>query len=140
MMDAHTLAVGAEAPYWQGLNDGRLVLPRCKGCGRWHWPAVFHCPACGSWEMAWEDVEPRGAIYSWTRNWHRFGGLEALDIPFITATVALPQAGGIRLMGLVEPGDAEIAIGMAVAGQFSTTRCFGSDIPAIHWRIAGGGA
>src|SRR3546814_18801313 len=30
--------VGADGPYWQALAEGRLELPRCEGCNRWHRP------------------------------------------------------------------------------------------------------
>lgn len=127
-------STGADAPYWDGLADGRLMLPRCGGCGHWHWPAVWRCAACGSWDHEWHHVEPAGRIYSWTRNWHPFGGLESLKLPFLTGVVALEAAGGIRLMGLIEEAGAPVKIGAPVTGTFATTDYAGRAVPAIHWR------
>ena len=44
---------GADAPYWNGLAEGRLLLPRCGGCETWLWPAVSRCGACGCEDIAW---------------------------------------------------------------------------------------
>src|SRR3546814_3931465 len=68
--------VGADGPYWQALAEGRLELPRCEGCNRWHWPAVFRCGECGSWDHRWHTVATEGTIFSWTRTWHPFDGSE----------------------------------------------------------------
>ncbi len=126
--------LGADARYWQAFDEGRLELPRCSGCGRWHWPAPFRCGDCGSWDLDWHAVEMRGAIYSWTRTWHPFAGTEALGHPFTTISVELPQSGSIRLFGLLEAGDA--AIGLPVHGTVKPSHVLGRDVPAIHWSVA----
>ena len=58
--------VGADHPYWEALRDGRVSQQQCSDCQQWHWPAVYRCSHCGSWEQQWHEVEPRGRIYSWT--------------------------------------------------------------------------
>lgn len=127
-------STGADGPYWDGLASGRLMLPRCSGCSRWHWPAVWRCADCGSWDHEWQQVEPAGQVYSWTRNWHPFGGLESLSLPFLIGVVALEAAGGARLMGLVEEAAGPVKIGAPVTGTFATTVYAGRSVPAIHWR------
>ena len=71
---------GADAPYWIGLAEGRLVLPRCTGCQRWMWPAGHRCGHCGGGEVEWLERSPAATVFSWTRTWHRFGLTEALDL------------------------------------------------------------
>ena len=68
------VSAGADQPYWDGLAQGRLVMPHCAGCGHWHWPAVWRCGECGSWDQVWAPLDPAGAIYTWTRTWHPFPG------------------------------------------------------------------
>jgi hypothetical protein len=129
----------ADAPYWQGLREGRLLLPRCARCARWLWPAVHRCGACGGWGQSWHAVEPVGEIYSWTRTWQPFQGNEDLRPPYVNLLVALPQAGGIRLLGLLE-GDAAapgLRVGAPVAGVFGT-RSPGHALPALRWRLTEG--
>lgn len=126
---------GNDQRYWTALSEGRLELPRCDNCKRWVWPAPFRCSDCGSWSIAWEAVKPEGRLYSWTRTWHPFAGAEALGLPYVTVSVELPQAGGIRLFGLLEPG-AEAAIGVQVIGAVQTSHVFDRDIPAFRWSVA----
>ena len=38
--------IGAEGRYFDALIEGRLELPRCEGCGLWHWPAVLPREEC----------------------------------------------------------------------------------------------
>ena len=130
---------GAEGPYWDGLAAGRLVLPRCAGCGTWHWPAVWRCGACGSWDHAWHEQPLAGSVYSWTRTHHRFAGTEGIDLPFVTLLVGL-DAVPVRLQGLLEGGDTGVegglAIGAKVTGRTATTRYGADAIPSIRWTLA----
>lgn len=136
-MDAALMhATGADGPYWYALAEGRLELPRCTGCGRWHWPAVFRCGQCGSWESKWEPVEMRGRVFSWTRSWHAFGGSEGLGVPYVSLIVVLPQAGNRRVLGVLTGDDAALVIGATVIGEVSATPFEGQSIPALRWRLA----
>lgn len=127
--------LGNDARYWEGLKEGVLRLPRCTGCGKWSWPAPYRCGDCGSWSFDWPEVPMQGEVYSWTRVHHPFAGAEDLGLPYVTVSVALPQAGGIRLFGVLADGD-DAKIGLQVTGSVRTTRAFDRDIPAIEWRAA----
>ena len=129
---------GADGRYWQALAEGRLELPRCEGCSRWHWPAVWRCGDCGSWEHAWYGVPMTGTVYSWTRTWHPFAGVEALAKPFVSLVVALDGADHRRLTGLLE-GDDQPVIGAPVHGFISATVFAGQSIPTIKWRLTEAG-
>lgn len=130
-------ANGAEARYWRSLSEGRLELPRCVGCGRWHWPAVWRCGDCGSWEQAWHEVAMRGTVFSWTRTWHAFAGAEALPLPYVSMVVELPQAGSLRLLGILEGDASALRLGAAVQGLAARTAFDGDSIPAIRWSLTG---
>lgn len=135
-MDPARTTTGADARYWQAVAEGRIELPRCAGCGRWHWPAVWRCGDCGSWEHNWVEVAPRGTIYAWTRTFHPFGGLEDLARPFVSIIVALDEAPA-RLMGLLDAdGDTQVAIGDRVVGRPGETRFAGDTLTAMHWHLA----
>ena len=130
IMDAND---GADAPYWNGLADGRLMLPRCGGCGDWLWPAVSRCGGCGSETVEWIERPMRGTIFSWTRTWHRFGFTESLDLPFVSI-VATVEDCGIRLLGRLEdPDQVDPVIGEPLSGRIGATRVEGRDIPTILW-------
>lgn len=135
MVQMVTGQLGAEGPFWEGLTDGQLVLPQCRGCGKWNWPAVWRCGACGSWGHDWKPQRLSGTIFAWTRTHHRFGGTEGLDLPYVTALVTL-DAIPVRLQGLIEGRENGVQIGAAVTGRVTTT-AFGEDqIPSIRWNLA----
>lgn len=129
---ATALSVGAEAEYWDGLLAGELRLQRCAACKTWHWPAVFRCAGCGSWEHIWEAAALTGKVYSWTRSWHPFGGLEAIEKPFVIAVVRLDGGGGARLIGIMDDSG-DIHIGQPVSGRIMSTPFGGDTVPSIRW-------
>jgi uncharacterized OB-fold protein len=127
--------LGAEGRYWDALAEGRLVLPRCAGCGRWHWPAVWRCGDCGGWEHDWTPTALAGSIFSWTRTWHRFGGAESLGSPFVTVLVSLAEV-PVRLLGVLEGDETALGLGAAVTGRIDHTRFGDNAVPAIRWSLA----
>ncbi|GGE00226.1 hypothetical protein GCM10011529_03010 [Polymorphobacter glacialis] len=132
-----TRSSGADAPYWQGLADGKLLFPRCTGCDRWMWPAGHRCGSCGAVGVTWTERAMTAAIFSWTRTWHRFALTESLDLPF-TSIVAEVDDCGIRLLGrLDDPDRIDPVIGEPLTGRIGTTVIrtgVGTDpIPTIIW-------
>ena len=128
------LADGPEAPWWQGLAAGRLMMPRCRDCGRWYWPAVYRCGACGSWEQGWEAVAPRGVIYTWTRTHQNFQGLDRIRHPFASVVVTVDDV-GVQLMGMLAlaAADTPVAIGDRVTGRFDWIEARRGTIPVLVW-------
>ncbi|WP_422059666.1 Zn-ribbon domain-containing OB-fold protein [Sphingopyxis sp.] len=124
---------GADAPYWSGLAEGRLLLPRCTACETWIWPAVSRCGHCGSDAIHWIERAPNGRIFSWTRTWHRFGLTEHLDLPFVSIVATVDDC-GIRLLGrLDDPDQVDPVIGEPISGRIGATRAGERDIPTILW-------
>jgi hypothetical protein len=58
------------APYWSGLREGRLRVQHCAACGTWQFGPEWLCHRCHAFDPAWEEVAPRGRIFSWERVWH----------------------------------------------------------------------
>jgi uncharacterized protein len=135
MAETATGPLGAEGPYWSALRAGRLELPRCKGCGHWHWPAVWRCGECGSWDHEWVEQPLAGHVFTWTRTHHHFGGTEGLKRPFVTLVVTLNTV-PVRLVGVMEGNETALRIGAAVAGRIDRTAFGDFQIPSIRWSIA----
>lgn len=135
-MTYHTATgpIGAEGRYWDALIEGHLELPRCKGCGAWHWPAVWRCGQCGSWEHEWVRQPLDGRVFSHTRTHHSFGGTEAFAKPFTTVLVELDSV-PVRLIGVLEGDEANLRIGAAVTGRIDRTQFGQAEIPALRWRL-----
>ncbi|WEK43864.1 MAG: zinc ribbon domain-containing protein [Candidatus Sphingomonas colombiensis] len=129
-------ADGADAPYWEGLAAGRLMLPRCDDCHRWMWPAGRRCGACGTIGVHWIERPMKARVYSWTRTWHRFGLTEGLDLPF-TTVVAEVEDCAVRLLGrLHDPDRIDPVIGEALIGRPAETIVGNDRIPTILWSRA----
>ena len=124
---------GEDAPYWHGLEQGRLMLPRCSGCGDWRWPAGHRCGSCGTTGMEWVQQALCARVFSWTRTWHRFGLTEGLTLPY-TNIVAEMDGSGIRLMGLLDdPDQINPVISESVTGRIGTTQAGDRSLPVIIW-------
>lgn len=124
---------GADAPYWEGLAAGRLVLPRCDGCARWMWPAGRRCGACGTIGTHWVERPMRATVYSWTRTHHRFGLTESLPLPFTTVLADVDDC-GVRLLGRFDADDpADPVIGEPLVGRADATLVGNDAIPTIIW-------
>lgn len=119
------------APFWQAAAQGRLSVPRCADCGTWRMPPGPFCPSCHAQEMDWPTLEPWGEVHSYTVITRALlPGMEA-SLPYVPATVILPQAGGIRLIApLVDVAVGAIRIGRRAALRFHH-RADGAAIPCF---------
>ncbi len=110
-------ADGASQPYWEGANQGKLLLQKCGGCGRIrHYPQVT-CSACYSTESHSITAAGTGTIHSWTISHHAFHPGFADDLPYALVTVDLAE--GVRAMGRLD-GLAfdQLKIGLPVKATF----------------------
>jgi uncharacterized OB-fold protein len=76
-------------PLWDGLADGLLRLQRCGNCDRLRFPPVASCPYCSQPGGEWEEVEPRGHLYSWVTTHIPFDDALADQVPYTVGTVEL---------------------------------------------------
>ena len=129
----------AARPHWDGLRAHELRIQRCACCQRWIWPPSPTCPGCRGFELSWPAVEPAGRVYSWTRTWQPFAPEVSGHLPYVVVLVELPRAGHRRLLGVLREADeADVAIGMDVAGEFEDPPD-GAHAPLLRWRLTGPG-
>lgn len=128
--------IGADAEYWAGLAQGQVRLQSCSGCGKWHWPAVWRCGTCGSWEHRWQEVPMQGHIFSWTRSWHDFGGADSLKPPYVSVVVELEHPAGVRLLGTLSDPDSTPAIGQRVTAEVQHDSFEGEPLLSLRWTPA----
>ncbi len=83
------------APYWEGLANGVVRLPRCLSCDAVIWYPRSICPHCGSTELEWFDTSGEGSIYSFSIV-RKTGGRWGAHTPFVLAYVELDD--GPRVM------------------------------------------
>ncbi|MDG9707611.1 Zn-ribbon domain-containing OB-fold protein [Streptomyces sp. DH10] len=95
--------------YWEAAAEGRLLIRRCRACGRaHHYPREF-CPHCWSEDVAWEPASGRATLYTWSVV-HRNDLPPFTDrTPYVAAVVDLAE--GPRMMTEV--------VGTGSAGELS---------------------
>lgn len=99
------------APYWDGFNDGTIVLQHCTSCGKARNPVAPVCPYCATSEYEWRPVAPTGSVFSWIR-YHKVYQSEFEQLmPFYVISAQLDA--GPRIMGRLASGD-KPEIGMQV--------------------------
>jgi uncharacterized OB-fold protein len=104
-------------PYWDGLNEGRLLLQQCGACRKIrHYPRPV-CDRCYSMEVAWVEASGRGRVHSWTVAYHPFHAGFKDDLPYIVALVDLDE--GVRMNAQMRGVAAdEMRMGMSVQVRF----------------------
>jgi len=127
-----------DAPFWQGLRDERLLLQRCQHCRDWQWGPEWICHRCLSFELAYEDVEPNGIIYSYERVWHPVHPALKDQGPYLIVLVQLPHADNVRLVGnLLGDPRAPVSIGAEVDGVFEHHNEAESPFSLLQWQYHG---
>lgn len=105
------------APYWSALKERRLILKRCRDCGRHHFYPRALCPHCHSDALVWSDARGTGTIYSYTVARRPAGPAFKADAPYVIAVVDLDE--GARMMTNIVTDDVDsIRIGQRVSIAF----------------------
>lgn len=108
------VAQACDQRYFGALAEGRFEIPRCTGCGKFHFYPRVLCPHCGSQALEWQAPSGRGVVYSVTIV-RKGGG----DSDYTVVLVDLNE--GPRLMSRVVGMPVELVrIGMAVRARIDT--------------------
>lgn len=121
-----------DQPFWDRLSNGSLSIQRCAACAQWTWPPQWRCGSCGGWDMQWEDTAMQGVVHSFAWVRHPFTPAMVGRTPFANLLVELPQAGGARLLGVLEGPCDDLSIGATVTGEAIRDA---DGHPALRWRL-----
>lgn len=103
------------AAFWEGVQQRRLLIQRCTGCGTLRHPWLPGCNACGGPD--WDTVEAsgEGTVYSYVVMHHP--PFPAFDPPYAVGLIELAE--GVRMIGNVlgVPYD-KVRIGLPVRLEF----------------------
>lgn len=106
-----------DAPYWEALERGVLVLQRCAACGTARHPPRPRCGRCASGEHRWEAASGRGTVHSFTVVRYPANHELADAVPYVVALVELDE--GPRLISnVVEMEPDRVAIDQRVRVRF----------------------
>jgi len=89
----------------------RFTLPRCEGCGKFHFYPRPVCPHCQGAKLAWAEASGKGAVYSHSTV-HRAPSPEFKDdVPYVVAIVETDE-GPHLLSRVVGISPEKVSIGM----------------------------
>ena len=84
--------------FWEAAADHRLVLQRCRSCGKLQYPPEVCCVHCQTEEFELAETSGRGVIYSYAvvdRPLHAgFVGC----VPYVVVFVELDDQPGLRIL------------------------------------------
>jgi uncharacterized OB-fold protein len=106
-------------PYWDGMKDHKLMLPKCDDCGKPFFYPRIACPLCHSRRISWIQASGKGKLYSFEIAYRSLSPAFKVKAPYILAMVELEE--GPRLMSNlinIEPDPKVITCDMSVEVVF----------------------
>lgn len=96
--------------FWDGCREHKLLIQKCRKCGKMRWPAAYLCPDCLSEQTEIVEHSGKGTLYSYTVFHKAFHPSLNEKTPYVVAEVDLE--GGIRLVSnLVNAENRKITCG-----------------------------
>ena len=93
-------------PFWEAAADGRLLIGKCRSCGKPHYYPRAICPLCGSDATELIQASGRGVVYS-------YSVMRRVPVPYALAYVTLDE--GVTMMTNIVDCDLDaIRIGQRV--------------------------
>ena len=105
------------APYWEGLRNHELRLPRCSTCDRWQWYPRGSCSDCPGADFVWEKLSPFGTVFTVTQVNRPL--LPGIAEAYLTGLVVMDDAPSCRIPARFDLSGGEIIIGGRVRLVFS---------------------
>jgi uncharacterized OB-fold protein len=120
--------------YWDAARDEKLVVQRCAECRGWQWAPECVCTRCYSDNLAFEQVQPTGTLYAFTRIWHPVEAGLSESLPYIVAVVQLDDVPAVQMIGnlLIDPVT-EPTIGEPCTAVFEHH----ADFTLVQWQPTG---
>ncbi len=82
--------------FWEAAKERRLVIQRCKECGKHIFYPRIACPHCFSDNVEWVDASGKGTVYSYTVVESNAPSAFINDIPYVVAVVRLAE--GVQML------------------------------------------
>lgn len=92
------------APFFEGLVAGRLMLQRCAGTGRFWFPPSSYSPYTLKPDWTWEAVSGRGKIWSGIIMHQQYFASFKDDLPYNVIMVELEE-GPVLTSTLIDGND-----------------------------------
>lgn len=104
-------------PFWDALNEGRLMVAQCGSCGKVHYYPRPMCPSCWSEDVSLVEVTGLGTLYTWSTVYVNDLPPFNTKVPYVAAQVDLEE--GVRLTTMVvDVAPHDLQIGMKLQVRF----------------------
>jgi uncharacterized protein len=109
-----------DEPYWRGAAAGKLLLQKCKACGKLQFFPRIVCVDCFSGDIDWVEAVGTGKVHSFT--WVRVPRNPAFkeEVPICYANIVLDE-GVIMESRIVGRGIEKVKLGDRVKVTFQQT-------------------
>jgi len=118
------------AGYWAATREGRLVVPRSTVCGYQLWPPEEVCPNCLQPGFEWQEVEPRGTLWSYAVYHRALDPAFADDVPYAVGLVELES--GVKMYGIMRADLDALRVGAPVEAVFER---LDDEVTFVRWRL-----
>lgn len=108
---------GIVQTFWDGTQQGRLLIQHCDECGKQVFYPRIVCPHCGGTELTFQEHSGLGQIYSFTVVSKPTHPAFKAEAPYIVALVEL-DGGGRMMSNIVGCPIEDVHIGMPVQVTF----------------------
>ena len=128
---------GLDTPYWEGLTEGRLLLQRCDGCGKFQWGPEWGVPPMPVLRPHVRGDPGRGhPLQPPAGSGTPSTPPSPTKAPYIIALVELPAADDVRIVGnLIGDPEQDLVIGSPVTGVFEHHPDDDPPHTLLQWRV-----
>ena len=123
-------------PFWDGLREQKLMLPKCGDCSRVFFYPRIVCPHCQSRNVGWIQGSGRGKLHSFEIAYQTISRTFKVKPPYVLAMIELEE--GARMLSNlidVEPDPKKIKCDMPVEIVYQKLT---DEVPLPLFRPAGG--
>lgn len=88
-------------PYWDGCKQNKLLIQRCRQCGRYQFYPRSVCagPDCTSDQLEWVESKGRGRVKSYTASYVPGAPGFENELPYVVAIITLEE--GVQMLSNV---------------------------------------
>ena len=83
-------------PFWDGLREGKLLLPRCGACGHVFFHPRILCPRCHARDVGCIEASGKGKLHAFEISYQTFNRAWKIPPPYVLAMIELAE--GPRMM------------------------------------------
>jgi uncharacterized OB-fold protein len=104
-------------PFWEGCQQGKLLLQFCTQCQRYQFYPRLYCMHCGFDRLRWVEASGHGVIYSYSIIHQNKSPEFVNDTPYNVAIVQLEE-GPRMLSDIVDIAAADLRVDLPVTVVF----------------------